>query len=257
MRWRLGIYLGCATNSNECYVANVDGDVLKSRSVARVVADARWDADAIQKVKGMPGKLIGHSIAHAEFEHLEEHLDPHVDADAADRNHADVEESEVKKKVDELRINMQDLRLYGYHPGPCPRCEDIQRGVKRSFKHHSAECRNRVYQAIIDAKDPRHKYLLTKGQTQDPEVAEDLKLSMDATAAVAAPPTPVPDQPLRNSIAQPDEPNDYSGAWNPEAYHASPDPDMNEDDVADMFMDDDDGGLEAADFEFNDGRMMD
>ena len=69
LRWRLGIYLGCATNSNECYVANVDGDVLKSRSVARVVADARWDADAIQKVKGMPGKLIGHSIAHAEFEH--------------------------------------------------------------------------------------------------------------------------------------------------------------------------------------------
>ena len=35
LRWRLGTYLGSSSMSNECYVANIDGEVLKLRSVAR------------------------------------------------------------------------------------------------------------------------------------------------------------------------------------------------------------------------------
>ena len=41
LRWRLGTYLGMAPSSNECYVANVGGDVVRTRSVARVVAASR------------------------------------------------------------------------------------------------------------------------------------------------------------------------------------------------------------------------
>ena len=37
LRWRLGTYLGSSSISNECFVSNVDGEVLKLRSVARVV----------------------------------------------------------------------------------------------------------------------------------------------------------------------------------------------------------------------------
>ena len=74
-----------APNSNECYVANVDGDVTKSRSIARVVADGRWDADAVQKIRGTPGKLVAMTSPSSDFQHLEEVQDPHVDGDAAAR----------------------------------------------------------------------------------------------------------------------------------------------------------------------------
>ena len=41
LRWRLGTYLGMAPNTNESFIANVDGNVMKSRSVARVVMASR------------------------------------------------------------------------------------------------------------------------------------------------------------------------------------------------------------------------
>ena len=54
LRWRLGTDLGASSLSNECFVANVDGNVLRTRSVARVVEESRWDAKAVEGVKGTP-----------------------------------------------------------------------------------------------------------------------------------------------------------------------------------------------------------
>ena len=77
MRWRLGTYLGMAPSSNECYIANVDGDVMKSRSVARVVAGSRWDPEAMQKIREVPGQLTAMNPASLDFSHIEELPDPH------------------------------------------------------------------------------------------------------------------------------------------------------------------------------------
>ena len=152
--------------------------------MARVVALSRWDADTVQKIRGVPGKLITHTIAHAEFSHLEEHAEPHVDADAVDRSRVDLEEVEGRRRADDIRITMRDLRLYGYHPGRCPRCEDIQQGVQRSWKNHSPAWRDRLYQAIRDANDQRHKHLLEpRGAAVRADVhaeAEDLNLKDSA-----------------------------------------------------------------------------
>ena len=57
LRWKLGTFLGLVSNSNESYVALANGSVVKSRSVARVVQDSRWDMQAINNVKGIPNPL--------------------------------------------------------------------------------------------------------------------------------------------------------------------------------------------------------
>ena len=57
MRWRLGIFLGISSSSNEVYVATPTGQIIKTRSIARVVADSRWDAAAIVEISGTPGNL--------------------------------------------------------------------------------------------------------------------------------------------------------------------------------------------------------
>ena len=113
MKWRLGTYLGCSPSSNEVYVATVDGDVTKTRSVARVVVESRWDAKAIEKVHGVPGKIISMPVAHGEHQHLEEHLEPHVDGDAADRDLVDIELDEQRQRAaSEARITDRDQTLW-------------------------------------------------------------------------------------------------------------------------------------------------
>ena len=43
--------------SNEYYLGLPNGNVVKSRSVTRVVPSGRWDSKSILGVKGIPGKL--------------------------------------------------------------------------------------------------------------------------------------------------------------------------------------------------------
>ena len=43
--------------SNEYYIALPDGNVVRSRSVTRVVPSGRRDKTALLAVKGIPGKL--------------------------------------------------------------------------------------------------------------------------------------------------------------------------------------------------------
>ena len=57
LRWRLGIYVGYADSSNEYYLALPNGNVVKSRSIVRVVPSGRWDQKSLLAVQGIPGKL--------------------------------------------------------------------------------------------------------------------------------------------------------------------------------------------------------
>ena len=58
LRWRLGIYLGHAPNSNELFVGVVNGNVIKARSAVRVVEKTRWDRVAVEKIQGTPGDML-------------------------------------------------------------------------------------------------------------------------------------------------------------------------------------------------------
>ena len=213
MKWRLGTYLGMAPSSNEVYVATIDGDVTKTRSVARVVEGSRWDSKAIEKVHGVPGKLIAMPVAHSEQVHLEEHIEPHLDADAADRELVDVEGEERKERAEsEARITEKDLRKYGYHPG-CPKCDESQGGkAGRKFKSHSPACRMRMYEAWRDDKSWKYKYVSHLFEDKAPDVvvgAEPIDLQRDSAAASIQ--IPMPEHPPReDDLRRTDEP-DHSG----------------------------------------------
>ena len=45
LRWRVGLYLGVADHSGEHWIGVWNGDVVRSRSVVRVVEGARWKTD--------------------------------------------------------------------------------------------------------------------------------------------------------------------------------------------------------------------
>ena len=163
-----------APNSNECYIANVDGEVIRSRSVARFVEVSRWDAKAVENIKGVPGKTVTFGQPHAGAEPIEETLEPHVHADQEERAAVNVEQEPNDRNAEDVRITMCDLRLYGFHPGVCLRCENLRRGI-HDKRRHSDECRWRIYQAFRDAKDPKFqkvKHLLDEDLPQNSAPAD-------------------------------------------------------------------------------------
>ena len=50
----MGTYLGLASSTNERYVATKLGNVVRSRSVCRVIEKNRWSAAAVLGVAGAP-----------------------------------------------------------------------------------------------------------------------------------------------------------------------------------------------------------
>ena len=54
LRWRIGTFVGNSQSSNEAFVAVGNGDVIKTRSVVRVMAPMRWSTENIMNIKGTP-----------------------------------------------------------------------------------------------------------------------------------------------------------------------------------------------------------
>ena len=81
LRWRLGTFLGVPACSNEVYIAIPSGQIIKTRSIPRAVADNRCDSAAVLGVTGTPGDHTAVRVENAEHGHLEEREQPHVDAD--------------------------------------------------------------------------------------------------------------------------------------------------------------------------------
>ena len=51
------IDVGYAASSSEYYLALPNGNVVKPRSIVRVVPSGRWDQKSLLAVQGIPGKL--------------------------------------------------------------------------------------------------------------------------------------------------------------------------------------------------------
>ena len=75
LRWRVGTFLGNAMSTNEAYVAASNGDVIRPRSIVRVMEPNRWSSKAVIGIKGTPFKLRPSSHVESDA-HVEEFVDP-------------------------------------------------------------------------------------------------------------------------------------------------------------------------------------
>ena len=78
-------------------------------------------------------------------------MHPHLEGDAEIRDGAEdadpLARKDRKPVVDpQIRVTARDHRLYGYTSG-CKRCDDLQAGADKPHRHHSNECRLRMYLA--------------------------------------------------------------------------------------------------------------
>ena len=154
LRWRVGIFLGTADRSNEAFIGTRSGNVVKSRSLARVVAENKWDADSVLRITGTPAQMCPNPDGNQDSTWVEAEIAPHehahdpsIDQQADDTNQpgsAPAKMLDVDRGKQRIRITKQDLVKYGYSPG-CKRCLDIQAGKHLTREHHSEECRYRLY----------------------------------------------------------------------------------------------------------------
>ena len=56
LRWSTGVCLGTLMVSNEALIGLPGGDVVRSRSVARLLPNQKWNREAVLAVKGTPAK---------------------------------------------------------------------------------------------------------------------------------------------------------------------------------------------------------
>ena len=154
LRFRIGVFLGNSQNSNEAFIGIGNGNVIKSRSVVRVVASQRWSKEAISKIVGIPGRLTPQGIEDI-GPNIEEVVDPHANKDEAigidDDDGADLIDDRSMQQIDrQIRITLKDCQRFGFTEG-CHRCLDLEAGAYRTNSHHNDNCRLRMYLAFRDA----------------------------------------------------------------------------------------------------------
>ena len=156
LRWRLGVFMGNHQNSNEALVAAGNCDVIKVRSIVRVVEPSRWSKEGILGVKGTPFKLRPRSTDENDAM-VEESMEPHLNANQhppEDDLKNVFDQPEMRKMDRQLRITQIDLDRYGYSDG-CPKCTDLRNGKKISSKPHNDQCRVRIYLHYKEDNHPK------------------------------------------------------------------------------------------------------
>ena len=155
LRWRLGTFIGNSQATNEAFVAAGNGDVVKTRSIVRVVEANRWNKDAILGVLGTPHRFRP-SQDRQDDAHVEEHADPHANLDREDELPADGEPSDAVERAPkalDIRITKADIERFGYSDD-CPRCHDLESSGK-SYRHHTDACRLRFYLQYKETNHPK------------------------------------------------------------------------------------------------------
>ena len=77
LRWRVGVFLGTAPSSNEAFIGLSTGNVVKSRSIVRVVNESRWNSGLVLGITGTPMKPNPSSDGQQDAEWVEESAKPH------------------------------------------------------------------------------------------------------------------------------------------------------------------------------------
>ena len=114
----------------------------------------RWSSKAVLGVRGTPHCLKPSTIAQSDA-HVEEFVDPHANRDAAVPVDDDLVGHEDVPKLDkQIRITMKDLQTFGFSDR-CPRCAELRAGNSNTQKHHSQECRLRLYLCFQSSDHPK------------------------------------------------------------------------------------------------------
>ena len=154
--------MGNSQSTNEAFVSVGNGDVIKTRSVVRVMAPTRWSAERIMNIQGTP--LVPRPQNPDESDaFVEEMREPHRGSDDVpldrdgDQVHGnaskDTDKSGPKEEIDidgagmktldsHIRITQKDLDQFGY-TDDCPRCQDIIAN-KKWKRNHNDDCRLRI-----------------------------------------------------------------------------------------------------------------
>ena len=112
--------------STEAIIGLPNGNVTRTRSIARLIPSQRWRKDAVLGVKGVPAKpsMFEDDSVIESYDH------PHLLLDDDARvalGGEEVEQTDLPlclehgRKLPSLRITQSDLLRYGYS-GDCPRC---------------------------------------------------------------------------------------------------------------------------------------
>ena len=192
--------------SNDCLIGLPNGDVTRSRSIARLVPSQRWKKDAVLAIRGTPSRPLLRGDDDSIIEsvgnpHL--HLDAELKAKLEDEEALPTDLPEClrpDRKLPSLRVTKSDLDKYGCTEG-CHRCTNTQVGDTLSTPNHWDSCRRRVYQDMFLANDPKmHKWLkdhptdpgnvgASVGLTPSPAAASS-STSPTPTSAPVGPPAP-------------------------------------------------------------------
>ena len=176
--------MGNSQATHKCYVAASNGDVVKTRAIVRVVEGSRWSKEAIGGIKGTPMNLRPQHISDSD-DFLEESASPHVSDDqTGEDDDAVIGPADVSKLDKQLRITLKDLQDFGYSD-KCPRCSDLQKGIFKTKRNHSTDCRMRIYLAYKDHDHP--KWRAAKHLFEDPTDQPLHKGNIDAEGSSSTP----------------------------------------------------------------------
>ena len=141
-RYKKGIWLGVDERTSERMIATTEGNIVGSRSVKRLPDEEKWDAEAVERITGVPWNHEGVDGAPAVVVFPER-------TDVVEPLPAPRSEGPIPRR---LKLRRTDLEAHGFTEG-CAGC-DTQIANKRSAdgrlitRTHSDECRQQLLEAI-------------------------------------------------------------------------------------------------------------
>jgi len=142
-RWIPGVWLGKRFSSEEHVVAMGGGRVVRARAVRSLPEASMWVKEDVLGIIGVPWKPSG--VLEGDGEKLPE----------VPRVFIEAEEPDVATKSRGMKIMPKHLGRVGYTKN-CPKCHDLASGERSlTSRGHSAECRKRVEEELLNDKDMR------------------------------------------------------------------------------------------------------
>ena len=139
----------------EAHVGVPNGNVRKSRTILRVVAESRWSKELVQRVIGTPHELTPVDDGELNSDDIEASEQPHEAEGEGTAGEGEPDVPEAHPVPRRVRITAKDLKKHGYTPG-CPRCADLEYGKADSRKNHNDVCRARMYKKFEEEKNIKY-----------------------------------------------------------------------------------------------------
>lgn len=173
-RMNLGLWLGVIERTQETLIGTEKG-VVKCRTVNRLLEDQRWNKERVKSMRGCPWIPVpGVKGDHIFVETREDGTASTPQEECVDKAPIIIFEEEPRMPTklttagykesgsQEFHVTQQMIQKYGYTEG-CPACGKIQNNLqegiiaaKKLGVHHSATCRPRVMEEMLNDPKDRH-----------------------------------------------------------------------------------------------------